>query len=67
MIKKPTSSAARTTILPHTLQHADSIAGEMHRIALGFIVSTSTSLCQKTSGALILRTHSISTKMAFQC
>ena len=37
MIKKPTSSAARTTILPHTLQHADSIAGEMHRIALGFI------------------------------
>ncbi|MDA9061670.1 hypothetical protein N9K30_04845, partial [Planktomarina temperata] len=38
MIKKPTSSAARTTILPHTLQHADSIAGEMHRIALGFIV-----------------------------
>ena len=36
MIEKPASAAARTTILPHTLQHADSIAGEMHRIALGF-------------------------------
>lgn len=37
MIKKPKSAAAHTTILPHTLQHADSIAGEMHRIALMFV------------------------------
>ena len=37
MSKKPKSSAAHTTIPPHTLQHADNIAGEMRKIALGFI------------------------------
>ena len=39
MAKTPTSSAARALVLPNTPQHADSIAGEMRRLAISFITT----------------------------
>lgn len=39
MRNKPASSAARATILHDTPKHADSIAGEMRRLALGLITT----------------------------
>lgn len=39
MAKNPTSSAARALVLGNALQHADSIAGEMQRLAISFITT----------------------------